>query len=137
MADILCRMSMGPFGVGELVSAARLAWTVYNACQSAPREFKALSEEVEALYIVLESVKRVVLDAGLDASRTDDLNRVSQGCITVLTELDALMNKYRSLGSSGRTWDKLRWGQEKIEPLRGRLVSNISLLTAFNSSLMK
>lgn len=137
MADVLCSMSLGPFGVGELVSAVRLAWTVYNACQSAPLEFKALSEEVEALYIVLQSTERVILDAELDADRIHDLNRVSQGCITVLTELEVLMNKYQSLGSSGRTWDKLRWGREKIEPLRGRLVSNISLLTAFNSSLMK
>ena len=100
-------MSIGPFGVGELVSAARLAWTVYNACKSAPREFKVLSEEVESLYIVLESTRRVVLDAGLDASRIYDLNRVSEGCITVLTELEVLMDKYQSLGSSGITWDKL------------------------------
>jgi len=129
-------MPMGT-GVGEFLSAARLAWRVYNACKDAPNQFKAISEEVEALHVVLESIKKVILDSGLDASRADDLNRVSGGCVTVLTELEALLDKYKSLGTTRRTWDKLRWGQEKIDPLRARITSNVSLLSAFNSSLMK
>ena len=129
-------MSFG-FGVGDFLTAAQLAWKVYSACQSAPSQFKALSDEVEALHIVLESIKKVVLGAGLDASNVNDLNRVSRGCITVLTELEALMKKYKSLGTNRRKWDRLRWGQEDIDVLRARLTSNVSLLTAFNSSLMK
>jgi hypothetical protein len=129
-------LSVG-IGFGDFVVAAQLAWAVYSACQAAPGQFKVVSEEVEALHIVLESIKEVVLDAGLDANKTNDLNRVSRGCITVLTELDALMDKYKSLGTSRRTWDRLRWGQEKIESLRGRIVANVSLLSAFNSSLVQ
>lgn len=136
MADISLSMPMG-ISVGDFLTAARLAWTVYNACQAAPAQFRALSEEVEALYIVLESIKKVVLDSGLDDGRINDLNHVSRGCIAVLTELEVLMKKYESLGTSRKTWDKLKWGQENIGALRGRLTSNISLLTAFNSSLMK
>jgi hypothetical protein len=129
-------MSFG-FGVGDFLTAAQLAWTVYSACQAAPSQFKALSDEVEALHIVLESIKKVVLGAGLDASNVNDLNRVSRGCITVLTELEALIKKYKSLGTNRRKRDRLRWGQEDIDVLRARLTSNVSLLTAFNSSLMK
>jgi len=128
-------MSMG-ISIGEFITAARLAWTVYNACQAAPAQFRALSEEVEALHIVLESIKKVVLDSGLDDGRINDLNRVSRGCITVLTELEVLMKKYESLGTGRKKWDKLKWGQENIGALRGRLTSNISLLTAFNASLV-
>lgn len=131
-------MSFG-FGVSDVVAAAELAWKVYSACIDAPIEFKVLSQEVEAMHIVLESIRKSVLDAGLDENRRNDLNRVSRGSITVLTELEALLEKYSSLGSANRrTWDKLRWpGAEKITSLRARLTSNISLLTAFNSSLMK
>jgi hypothetical protein len=129
-------MSFG-FGVGDFLTVSQLAWTVYSACQAAPSQFKALSEEVEALHVVLESIKKVVLGVGLDASNINDLNRVSRGCITVLTELEALMKKHKSLGSSRGAWDRLRWGQENIDLLRARLTSNVSLLTAFNSSLMK
>ena len=125
--------------VGDIVLAARLAWTVYSACQAAPHEFEALSQEVEALYIVLESIKTVVSNAGLDATKINDLNRVAQGSISVLTELEALMEKYKSLGTGTRTrtWDRLRWGQQEIALLRGRLISNVSLLSAFNSNLAK
>ena len=35
----------------------------YNACQAAPAQFKALSEAVEALYIIWESIKILVLDS--------------------------------------------------------------------------
>jgi hypothetical protein len=129
-------MSIG-IGVGDFLTATQLAWTVYTACKAAPDQFKALSEEVEALHVVLESIKKVDMDAELDSSKLNDLNRVSRGCITVLTELEVLVKKYKSLGTSRRTWDKLRWGQEDINLLRGRLTSNVSLLTAFNASLMK
>jgi Fungal N-terminal domain of STAND proteins len=137
ISDVPLSMSVG-INIGEFLSAIQLAWTVYIACKDAPHQFKALSEEVEALHIVLESIKKVVLDTGLDPNKINDLNRVSRGCVTVLTELDVLMKKYKSLGTAKRkTWDKLRWSQEDIEPLRGRLTSNVSLLTAFNASLLK
>jgi len=124
-------------GIGELLTATRLAWTIYRDCRAAPHRFQALSEEVEALHIVLDSIKTIVLDKGLDLSRTDDLNRVSRGCTTVLTELEALIAKYKTLGTKRKAWDRLRWGQEDIDLLRRRLTSNVSLLTAFNSSLVQ
>jgi len=138
MADVSLSMPL-PVGIGfgDLVVAAQLAWAVYSACQAAPGQFKVLSEEVVALHIVLESIKEVVLDAGLDAHKTNDLNRVSRGCITVLTELDALMDKYKNLGTGRGRWNRLRWGQENIESLRVRIVANVSLLSAFNSSLVQ
>jgi len=129
-------MSVG-VGVGDIVSAVRLAWTVYDACRAAPAQFKVLSEEVEALRIVLESITKGVIDAGLDANQINDLNLVCRGSTTVLIELQTLLDKYKSLGAGRRTWDRLKWGQENIDLLRMRLTSNISLLSAFNSTLLK
>jgi len=136
MPDVSLSMSLES-GIGELLTVTRLAWTLCSNCRAAPDQFKALSEEVEALHIILNSIKTTVLDKGLDRSRTDDLNRVSRGCTTVLTELEALIAKYKNLGTKRKAWDRLRWGQEDIDLLRRRLTSNVSLLTAFNSSLVQ
>ena len=40
----------------------------YNDCQAAPAQFKALSEAVEALYIIWESIKNLVLDSSLESA---------------------------------------------------------------------
>lgn len=132
-------MSFG-FGLGDVLSAAQLALSVYNACKEAPAGFKALAEEVEAMYIVLQSIRKSISESETEIAvkRREELNRVSRGSLSVLKELQDLLNKYSSLGSSYRkTWDKLRWGDEKVDLLRSRIISNISLLTAFNTSLVK
>ena len=40
----------------------------YNDCQAAPAQFKALSEAVEVLYIIWESIKNLVLDSSLESA---------------------------------------------------------------------
>ena len=55
----------------------------------------------------------------------------------IVKELDNLLKKYKSLGSTGNLIDRLKWGQEDLDGLRERLRSNINLLTTFNASLAK
>ena len=40
----------------------------YNDCQAAPAQFKALSEAVEALYIIWESIRNLVLHFSLESA---------------------------------------------------------------------
>lgn len=132
-------MSFG-FGLGDVLSAAQLALSVYTACKAAPAEFRALSEEVEAMYTVLQNIRKSISESETEIAveRREELNRVSRGSLSVLKELQDLLDKYSSLGSKYRkTWDKYRWGDEKVDLLRSRIISNISLLTAFNTSLVK
>lgn len=118
----------------------KLALSVYTACKEAPIEFKALSEEVEAMYIVLQSIRKSISESEtqIAVEKREELDRVSRGSISVLNELRDLLNRYSSLGSnSHKTWDKYRWGDENVYLLRSRLISNTSLLTTFNTSLVK
>ena len=56
----------------------------------------------------------------------------------IMEELDALLKKYQSLSKNhSASFDRLKWGQEDFVGLRERLRSNITLLTAFNTSLAK
>ena len=117
--------SVCPWELASANSYLQHAWTVYNACQAAPAQAEALSEAVEALYIIWERVKNLVLENSLD---NDDLNHVTRVCITVLTELEVLMGKYKSLHNGQGMWDKLRWSRENIDAVRRRLTSNVSSL---------
>ena len=54
-----------------------------------------------------------------------------------MKELDNLLKKYKSLESTCNLIDRLKWGQEDLAGLRDKIRTNISMLTAFNSTLTK
>lgn len=55
----------------------------------------------------------------------------------MLTDLEALVDKYNSLSSkSKKTWDRLNWDQQGGRDVRARLTSNVAMLCAFYDSLI-
>ena len=79
----------------------------------------------------------------ISEKQTQDLSSLVQGCRDVLTELDAILNAYKSPATkshglsarSQRAWNKINWDQEKIREFRDRITSNTTLLNAFTTSL--
>lgn len=58
-----------------------------------------------------------------------------QGCEGVLRDLDRLLVKYESLGmKSQRTFDRIGFGMQDMNGIRLRLISNVSMLDAFNNA---
>ncbi|KAI1101713.1 hypothetical protein F4804DRAFT_290466 [Jackrogersella minutella] len=129
-------MSFG-VGFGDLVLASKLAWTVYKACKDSGENFKRLSNEVASLHVVLKETEDYIAEfPELDTSRVNRLNILTDGCTAALADLEKLLNSYNRLGTQAqRTWDRMRFGLEDFADIRSRLVSNATLLTAFNSSL--
>ena len=124
-------MSFG-YSVGDFIALGTLAWRVYKSCKEAPESFQDISSEVLSLYVVLKEAEETVFAQQLSPAKQERLNVVGDGCYLVLTDIDNLCKKYRSLGTqSKRTWDRMRWGSEDIAELRARLVSNAGLLTAW------
>lgn len=124
-------MSFG-FSVGDFVTIGKLAMTVYRSCRDAPDSFGNISHDVLSLYAVLAEVGDIVPKEQLSVARRDHLSVVLNGCYAVLKDLQVLVNKYESLGTSRqRTWDRVKWSLNDIAELRGRLTSNTVLLTAF------
>lgn len=125
-------------GVGALFSVSSLAWKTYKACKESPDGFKAISTEVSSLHIVLKEIEENLQQSRLRPAREAEMLRLGRGCSDVLEDLEALLLKYKSLSTqSQRTWDRMRFGWEDVNAIRVRLVSNITLLTAFNTSLIK
>lgn len=61
-----------------------------------------------------------------------------EGTKEVLQDLKKLLDNYESLGTQAqRAWDRMRWGLEDLAEVRSRIISNTTLLTAFNSQLAR
>ncbi|KAI1141291.1 hypothetical protein F5Y05DRAFT_256517 [Hypoxylon sp. FL0543] len=129
-------MSFG-VGFGDLVLASKLAWTVYKACKDSGENFKRLSSEVASLHVVLKETEDYLNEfSEIDTSRKNRLTILTDGCNATLQDLEKLLSSYDRLGTQAqRTWDRMRFGLQDFADIRSRLVSNATLLTAFNSSL--
>ena len=101
--------------------------------RAAPGVFRTLSGELESLHCVLEEAADAAQSTHpLPPRRQARLKTILDGCISVLADLQYIVQKYHSLGTDERrTWDRLRLGGEDIHEIRSRLVLNITLLTAF------
>ncbi|MCJ1263552.1 hypothetical protein MMC22_003422 [Lobaria immixta] len=122
-------MSFG-YSVSDFVAAGQLAWKIYKVCKDAPENFKNIAQEVLSLHAVLKELEETYPDANFSAAQQSRLRIVGDGCRAVLEDLQGLVDRYNSLGTSTkRTWDRLAWGSEDIAELRSRLISNTGLLT--------
>ncbi|KFY14625.1 hypothetical protein V492_02509 [Pseudogymnoascus sp. VKM F-4246] len=129
-------MSFG-VGIGDIILLGTLTWKLYKNCKESSAEFNRISSEVASLHVVIKETEEYVAETeGLSPSRDARLTILIDGCKEVLAELERLLNNYESLGTQAqRSWDRVRWGLEELADVRSRIISNTSLLTAFNSSL--
>lgn len=130
-------MSFG-VGVGDLLVATKFAWSMYKACKDSSDDFKRLSNEVASLHVVLKETEDYLKEfPEIEISRRNRLDILTDGCLDTLKDLDRLLKSYESLGTQAqRTWDRMRFGLEDLAEVRSRLVSQATLLTAFNSTLI-
>ncbi|KAI0799290.1 hypothetical protein GGR55DRAFT_692823 [Xylaria sp. FL0064] len=128
------------FGVsfGDVVLASTLAWRVYKACKDSGESFQRLSADVASLHVVLKETEDYLGEFhDLDVSRVNRLQILTTGCHDTLKDLERLLRSYDNLGTQvQRTWDRFRFGLRDLTDTRFRIVSNVTLLTAFNSSLI-
>lgn len=123
-----------PFGlgVGDFVAVGTLAWSLYKSTKGAPESFQNIHVEVLSLHAVLKEAEETVFERSFSKTRQARLKVIGEGCNNALADLQALVQKYESLGmQSKRTWDRMRWGNEDIVEIRARLTSNVTMLTAF------
>ena len=120
------------FGVGDFVAVGTIAWNVYKSCRAAPGSFSNISNEVLSLHAVLKEADETIFRSPLSPESQARLKIIGDGCQCVLGDLQALVDEYESLGTqSKRTWDRMKWGQEDINEIRTRLISNATMLTGF------
>ena len=78
------------------------------------------------------------------------LETICKGICSVLESLIGLVSKYQELGSEDNkpgalnipkrarnAWKRLKWEPDDVAVLRTRIVSNVTLLNAFNGSIAR
>lgn len=127
-------MSFG-FAVGDFVAVGQLCWKVYKKCKGSPGNYRELSIEVGNLHNVIKETEELLSQQQLTSKQKDKLQASRAGCHEVLEDLNQLLAKYESLGtSSQRTFDRLGYGMQDMNSIRLRLISNVTLLDAFNNA---
>ena len=126
-------MSFG-YSVGDVLVVGQLCWKVYKKCKESPGNYAELASEVGALHNVVKETEELVNEQKLTSQQENKLVTCRQGCESVLKDLDGLLVKYESLGTNARrNLDRVGFGMQDINGIRLRLISNTSLLDAFNN----
>lgn len=127
-------MSFG-YAVGDFLAVGQLCWKVYKKCKDSPGNYAELSSEIGALHNVMKETEEMLSQQGLTKEQQVKLTTCRQGCEDVLKDLDGLLVKYESLGtSSRRTFDRMGFGMQDMTGIRLRLISNVTMLDAFNNT---
>jgi len=133
-------MSFG-FAIGDFVALGKLAWGLYKQCKGASAEFAEICNEVLSIHTALRELEdeaqnedSILNRAG--KGRQKELNNIVQNCTQILRQLESLVTRYRSLGTSQKkVWDRIKFGDEGIQVIRNQLVLHTSTLTLFLTSL--
>lgn len=127
-------MSFG-LGIGDLIALGQLSWKIYKKCKESSGNYAELSSEVLSLHAVVTETGELLSQQDLSPGQKARLTTCRQGCDDVLNDLDGLLVKYESLGTaSRRTFDRMGYGMQDMNSIRLRLISNVSMLDAFNNA---
>ena len=99
-----------------------------------------MSTELMSLNAVLGETRDYLAEHGqeLEDSRKNRFSILMEGCQNSLQDLDALYHRYESLSTQAqRSWDRMRFGLKDLSDVRQRLVSSATMLTSFNTALIK
>ncbi|KAF6222250.1 hypothetical protein HO133_001336 [Letharia lupina] len=137
-------MSFG-VGVGDILAVSKLARSVWSQVRDSSDQFNAIRNEVAGLHLVLEDVAQNSSRCRLSGKQKSDLSSLMEGTQSLLEEIAVVLEKYESLGKESSTigakaekaLKKIRWDQDAIRGFRSRVISNTTLLDAYNSSLTR
>ncbi|KAI0141720.1 ankyrin repeat-containing domain protein [Xylariaceae sp. FL1272] len=135
-------MSFG-FGVGDFLAVIKLAHQLQKDFVEAPKEYKALAEDVRSLSIALQDAE--ISGSQLDDSHLEDFKEIVTSCKDLLQDLEKTLDRYKHLsrknGAESRQRIKNAWSRLKFEPADVRAIRNqislkITSLRTFNDRLL-
>ncbi len=99
---------------------------------------------VASLHLFLDDFAQNLSGRQLSEKQKSDLSSLLEATRSVLEELSTVIEKFTSLGREQSTigaktqnaWKKLRCDQDAIGDFRSRIILNMTMLEAFNSSLL-
>ncbi len=117
--------------------------TSTKPCRDSVGDCSALSTEAELLHTVLIEINENLIKRELGVESTERLTMLGKGCQAVLTKLYKELTGYDALRKDKQTFmarlhrgkKRIQWAMESPGEIRQQLLTHISLLALFNSSL--
>jgi hypothetical protein len=130
-------MSFG-FSVSDIVMLAQLTARTYDGWKKACGDYASITCDLVVLQTLLQRMEtEAKAPNSLFTRNADDLRgwkSLSKGCRNVVAELEDILDKYQSLGTSRRkNWDRIRLGNKNLDSLGQQLVNRTASLAAFAS----
>ncbi|KAH0536791.1 hypothetical protein FGG08_006359 [Glutinoglossum americanum] len=128
-------MSFG-FSVNDFIMLIALAQKTYRGCRHAPVEFDEAGRAAKGLYTILESIETDIQNAQSplrqDKRRVEEFDMITSNCKMTLLRLDAVISRYRSLGTTNkRLWDRFKLPVKDLQDIKSGLTHHISVLSVF------
>ncbi|KAF2182262.1 hypothetical protein K469DRAFT_587173 [Zopfia rhizophila CBS 207.26] len=132
-------MSFG-LSISDIITLTQLTARTYNDWKKACGEYASITCDLAVLQTLLMRVEaETEAPNSLFAHNPDDLKgwrTLYKGCRSLVAELEEILNKYKSLGTSRRrNWDRIRMNHKNLDSLSRQLVKQIACLSAFVSVL--
>lgn len=132
-------MSFG-FSVTDILTLVQLTSRTYNGWKNACGEYTRITGELGVLEMILVRVEAEAKSpTSLFKRDPEDLRHwdaLSKECKAAVTELDDVLQKYKSLGTNRRkNWDRIRMSNRNFDELRRRLATSTAAISAFISVL--
>jgi hypothetical protein len=132
-------MSFG-FSIGDIISLVQVTSRSIEGWNSACGRYATVTEDLINLQHLLQRIEdeakapdSLLLKNAADA---EGWKHLFKSCQTTVAELDAILIKYKSLGTNRRkNWDRIRLGTENLDHIHAELVKKTSSLSAFVSVL--
>ena len=130
-------MSFG-FSISDIALLAQLTTRTYDGWKKACGDYASITCDLVVLQTLLRRMEtEAKAPNSLFTRNADDVRgwkSLSKGCRNVVMELEAILDKYRSLSTNRRrNWDRIRLGNKNLDSLGQELVKRTASLAAFAS----
>ncbi|KAK2778099.1 hypothetical protein FQN53_001866 [Emmonsiellopsis sp. PD_33] len=125
-------------GVGDVVLLSSLALKIYSGCKTAADDFKALSDHVFSIHVLLRQSETYAYEGYyLDKVQRRHLKQLTDQCEQILKQLESVLDKYEGLSTGTAKWKHIPWqlDRDEIKDLKERMMDQIAFLTNFNTSV--
>lgn len=134
-------MSFG-FSPTDILTLVQLTTRTYNGWKTACGKYASITCDLAELQILLTRMEEEAKTPNSLLSRdTNDFRgwrTLYKNCHSLVTELESVINKHKSLGLSGsrqKNWDRIRFGNKNLDNLTEKLAKRKQSLSAFMSIL--
>ncbi len=130
--------SLSGFSIDDFIHVGQSARSVYERCQgSSSGPFSSLAGDVLRLGNSINDLQVLTKQRILAPEKEAELLEIGKSCYGSMAQLETMLVNYKSLGTHDRRGRNDSMSDKAARDMRARLLSSITLLTAFYSDIRR